>query len=127
MSELGEIKRILQKMLNKLELVYPDTNDKDATYADTVTSPASSVLTITFTFGAEWRLIVSKLYVDVVSGVTAVWYYKGKAVKGNEIEFVKKLLFTHPENVVLKITNSTATDTDLDILIEAFGRELGGE
>ena len=127
MSELAEIKRILQRLLNKFELIYPETNDLDATYADTKTVPASSILTLTLTFGAEWRIILSELYVDIAAGITAAWYYKGKKVNGNKVEFTKHQLFSHPENIVLKITNTTLSSADLDVHVKAFGRMLGGE
>lgn len=122
MVELKRIEDILLRILNKLELIYPDTMDSDANYIDTITVPATSTATLALTFEAGWRIVVSLLYADAAADCTYVWYYKGKPVTGNEIEFVKRQIFSHPEGITLIVTNSGASSADVDVVVKAFGR-----
>jgi len=121
---MKRIEDILLKILNKLELIIPNTTDSDANYIDTITVPATSTSTLTLSFLAGWRIVVSKLYADAVVDCTHKWYYKGKEVTGNEIEFVKRQIFSRPENITLKVTNAGASSVDVDVVVSAFGREV---
>lgn len=138
-SEKEEVKTLLTSIKGFLKQIveqnierYPQPGDESAYVGDTQSVPASSVVTITWTFREKYKYYIKKVYVDAGLNCTFSWelshvldFIEGKlTLEGNEHEFTKPYVATEKSTIKLTITYTGAAPTDLDIVIDAWGRRM---
>lgn len=129
---LTSIKGFLKQMVEQNREQYPQPGDEDAYVGDTQNVPGSSVVTVTWTFRGDYKYYIKKLYVDAGLNCTFAWefshvlaFIEGKlTLEGNEHEFTRPVVATEKSTIKLTITYTGATATDLDIVIDTWGRRI---
>lgn len=116
---LNELKKIEDILRN----AFGEVGDIESFYADTITVAGSAITTLEITIGEGWKVLMKKIYVDVVADCTYKWYWLGDEHIGNEFNFTKGIWFRQNEKIILKITN-TGTSKDVDVFVEGIGRRI---
>ncbi|MCL7412620.1 MAG: hypothetical protein M8353_03260 [ANME-2 cluster archaeon] len=128
---LTSINNSLKQTVEQNRELYPQPGDEEAYVGAVQAVPGSSVVTITWTFRDDYKYYIKKIYVDPGLNCTFAWefshalaYLEGKIeIDGNEHEFTKPFVATEKSTLKLEITNTGAA-TDLDIIIDAWGRRI---
>ena len=90
---------------------------------DTVT--AGTVTTVTFTLADKYVTRLAEAYTALRTNCAYLWNINGKTNELCEIGFIGGLPIT-AETIVLKITNSGATDQSVPYYIKGWGDYKGG-
>lgn len=113
--------------------IYPLPRDLENYIGYTQNIPASSIVTITWTFRETYDIYIRKLYCDATAGCAYLWtlgyIFFGstgatKELEGNEHEFTRRCILKGGETLTLVIANSSANNYDLDIVIDSWARPL---
>jgi hypothetical protein len=130
---LQKTNELLESLLKAWSEFYPLAEDEDAYVGDTVTVPASSVVTVTYTLKEGYKFYVSRVYVDAAADVAYSWdfnyllgptYEYTKTLEGNEHEFQRRLVAKGGSRIVLTITNTSTKAYNLDITLRMWARRI---
>jgi hypothetical protein len=119
-----EVVRLLRNILDYLDTNFPRSDDEPAYASDTITVPAFSIVTITWTVVPEWEARIRHLYADVAPKCTYEWNLTGLTVKGNEITFHRAVVVKAGGKVTLVIRNEGTANQSIDVLIEGWARRV---
>jgi len=131
LENLQKTNELLESLLKAWSEFYPLSEDEDAYVGDTVTVPASSVVTVTYTLRGGYNFYIAEIYVDAAAGVAYSWdfnfllaptYEYTKTLEGNKHNFFRRLVAKGGSRITLIITNPTVNSYDLDIVIEMWAR-----
>ena len=127
------VEALLNRLLDVWADFYPLPEDDDAYDGRTVAVPAFSVVTVTYRLRGNYNFYIYRIYVDAAFGCTYQWdlnyvlgydYEGTKTLHGNEHQFIKRLVAKGGSQIVLTITNTSANDYDLDIVLEMWARRV---